>query len=116
MQGIDKTLDDGGGITSNLEEIFKSINIFDNNIPILLNRFVSPLSSTLATTYYHYYIMDTLDVGGDKCVDLAFVPANSESYGLRDGFISRLTVIMRSRSIAEHPCKHQPKLGGQTPY
>ena len=68
MQGIDKTLDDGGGITSNLEEIFKSINIFDNNIPILLNRFVSPLSSTLATTYYHYYIMDTLDVGGDKCV------------------------------------------------
>ena len=83
MQGIDKTLDDGGGITSNLEEIFKSINIFDNNIPILLNRFVSPLSSTLATTYYHYYIMDTLDVGGDKCVDLAFVPANSESYGFK---------------------------------
>ncbi|WP_304966653.1 DUF5686 and carboxypeptidase-like regulatory domain-containing protein, partial [uncultured Parabacteroides sp.] len=90
MQGIDKTLDDGGGITSNLEEIFKSINIFDNNIPILLNRFVSPLSSTLATTYYHYYIMDTLDVGGDRCVDLAFVPANSESYG----FTGRLYITL----------------------
>ena len=90
MQGIDKTLDDGGGITSNLEEIFKSINIFDNNIPILLNRFVSPLSSTLATTYYHYYITDTLDVGGDKCVDLAFVPANSESYG----FTGRLYITL----------------------
>ena len=90
MQGIDKTLNDGGGITSNLEEIFKSINIFDNNIPILLNRFVSPLSSTLATTYYHYYIMDTLDVGGDKCVDLAFVPANSESYG----FTGRLYITL----------------------
>lgn len=90
MQGIDKTLDDGGGITSNLEEIFKSINIFDNNIPILLNRFVSPLSSTLATTYYHYYIMDTLDVGGDKCVDLVFVPANSESYG----FTGRLYITL----------------------
>ena len=90
MQGIDKTLDDGGGITSNLEEIFKSINIFDNNIPILLNRFVSPLSSTLATTYYHYYIMDTLDVGGGKCVDLAFVPANSESYG----FTGRLYITL----------------------
>ena len=90
MQGIDKTLDDGGGITSNLEEIFKSINIFDNNIPILLNRFVSPLSWTLATTYYHYYIMDTLDVGGDKCVDLAFVPANSESYG----FTGRLYITL----------------------
>lgn len=90
LQGVDKTLDDGGGITSNLEEIFRSVNIFDNNIPILLNRFVSPLSSALATTYYHYYIMDTLDIDGDKCVDLGFVPANSESYG----FTGRLYITL----------------------
>lgn len=90
QQGIDKTLDDGGGITSNLEEIFKGVNIFDNNINILLNRFVSPLSSTLATTYYKYYIMDTVMVGGDKCVDLAFVPVNSQSYG----FTGRLYITL----------------------
>ncbi|SEG20245.1 DUF5686 and carboxypeptidase-like regulatory domain-containing protein [Parabacteroides chinchillae] len=90
QQGIDKTLDDGGGITSNLEEIFKGVNIFDNNINILLNRFVSPLSSTLATSYYKYYIMDTLDVSGDKCVDLAFVPVNSQSYG----FTGRLYITL----------------------
>ena len=78
-QGIDKSIDEGG-ITANLEEIFQPINIFENNIKILLNRFVSPLSSTLATTYYKYYIMDTLNVSGDKCVDLAFAPVNSESY------------------------------------
>ena len=104
MQGIDKTLDDGGGITSNLEEIFKSINIFDNNIPILLNRFVSPLSSTLATTYYHYYIMDTLDVGGDKCVDLAFVPANSESYG----FTGRLYITLDGNYAVEKVLLNTP--------
>ena len=34
--------------------------------------------------------MDTLDVGGDKCVDLAFVPANSESYG----FTGRLYITL----------------------
>ena len=90
MQGVDQTLDDGGGITSNLEEIFQGINIFDNNINILLNRFVSPLSSTLATSYYKYYIMDTLDIGGDKCVDLAFVPVNSQSYG----FTGRLYITL----------------------
>lgn len=89
-QGIDETLDDGGGITANLEEIFQGINIFDNNITILLNRFVSPLSSTLATSYYKYYIMDTLDISGDKCVDLAFVPVNSESYG----FTGRLYITL----------------------
>ena len=90
QQGIDKTLDDGGAITANLEEIFKGVNIFDNNINILLNRFVSPLSSTLAVTYYKYYIMDTVDVAGDKCVDLAFVPVNSQSYG----FTGRLYITL----------------------
>ena len=93
QQGVDKGLDDGGGITSNLEEIFKSVNIFDNNITILLNKFVSPLSSTLATTYYHYYIMDTVDIGNDRCVDLAFVPSNSESYG----FTGRLYITLDGR-------------------
>lgn len=90
QQGIDQTLDDGGGITSNLEEIFQGVNIFDNNINILLNRFVSPLSSTLATTYYKYYIMDTVMVSGDKCIDLAFVPVNSQSYG----FTGRLYITL----------------------
>ena len=55
-----------------------------------MNRFVSPLSSTLATSYYKYYIMDTLDVSGDKCVDLAFVPVNSQSYG----FTGRLYITL----------------------
>ncbi|MDL2221498.1 DUF5686 family protein [Parabacteroides sp. OttesenSCG-928-N08] len=81
QEGVDQTLDDGGAITSNLEEILKPINIFDNNITLLLNRFVSPLSSTLAVSYYKYYIMDTVVVAGDPCIDLAFVPVNSQSYG-----------------------------------
>lgn len=79
MQGMDESLDEGG-ITSNLEEMFRHVNIFDNDIKILLNRFVSPLSSTLATSYYKYYIMDTVNVSNDKCIDLAFAPFNSESY------------------------------------
>lgn len=88
-QGIDQTVDEGG-ITSNLEEIFQSVNIFDNNIKILLNNFVSPLSSLLATSYYKYYIMDTLDISGDTCVDLAFVPVNSQGYG----FTGRLYITL----------------------
>lgn len=89
LQGIDKSLDEGG-ITANLQEIFQGINIFDNNINILLNRFVSPLSSALATSYYKYYIMDTVMVGNNECVDLAFVPFNSQSYG----FTGRLYITL----------------------
>jgi WD40 repeat protein len=88
-QGIDETIDEGG-ITSNLEEIFTGVNLFDNNIKILLNSFVSPLSSLLATSYYKYYIMDTVVVAGDSCVDLAFVPVNSQSYG----FTGRLYITL----------------------
>ena len=88
QQGIDQSIDEYGTITANLEEIFQGVDIFDNNITFLLNRFVSPLSSVLANTFYHYYIMDTVDVGGEPCTDLAFVPVNPQSYG----FTGRLYV------------------------
>ena len=90
QQGVDKALDDGGSLTANFEEIFQRVNIFDTNINIMLNRFVSPLSSALATSYYKYYIMDTLVIAGDSCVDLGFVPVNSESYG----FTGRLYITL----------------------
>ncbi|OAV65216.1 TonB-linked outer membrane protein, SusC/RagA family [Bacteroidales bacterium Barb6XT] len=105
QQGIDKTLDDSGTITANLEEIFKGVNISDNNVTILLNRFVSPLSSVLAVSYYKYYIMDTLDVAGDRCVDLAFVPVNSQSYG----FTGRLYVTLDGKYAVKKFLLNVPK-------
>ena len=63
------------------DAIFKDVDINDNSMNLLFNRFVSPLSSTLAVTFYQYYIMDTIMVDGYPCIDLAFVPVNSESYG-----------------------------------
>ena len=41
---------------------------------------MSPLSS-IGPTFYKYYLLDTLDVEGDRCADLAFVPFASESFG-----------------------------------
>lgn len=62
------------------EEVFRDVDIFKNNIELLRNRFVSPLS-TIAPSVYKYYIMDTIEVEGTPCIDLAFVPFNSESHG-----------------------------------
>ena len=70
-----------GSFQENVNAIFKDVDINDNNMNLLFNRFVSPLSSTLAVTFYQYYIMDTIMVDGYPCIDLAFVPVNSESYG-----------------------------------
>jgi len=68
------------GMTQILEEVFKEIDIFQDNIPLFLQRFVSPISS-IGPNFYKYYLYDTLMVGGMQCVDVAFVPFNSESFG-----------------------------------
>ena len=47
---------DKGGIGTNIEAIFADSDIFDENMEVMLNRFVSPINSTLATTFYKYYI------------------------------------------------------------
>lgn len=62
------------------EETFKDIDIFQNDINLLKSRFVSPLSS-FATSFYKYYIIDTLFIDNTPCIDLFFAPFNSESQG-----------------------------------
>jgi len=65
---------------ANINAIFTDVDINDNNINVLFNRFVSPISSDLATSYYQYYIVDTTVINGDQCIDLAFVPVSPENY------------------------------------
>ncbi|MBO4488183.1 MAG: carboxypeptidase-like regulatory domain-containing protein [Bacteroidales bacterium] len=88
MQGADETLDEEGEGT-NLDAIFTEVNIFDNDIELMLNKFVSPLSSSLATIYYHYFITDTVEVDGITCIELSFSPVNSRSFG----FTGRLYIV-----------------------
>lgn len=79
--GLDRDFDYHGNLGASLELLFTGADIFDNEVSFMMNRFVSPISSTLATSYYKYYIMGTAEVGGVMCTDLAFVPYNSQSYG-----------------------------------
>lgn len=62
------------------EETFKDIDIFQDNVSLFNSKFVSPLSK-LGPTFYRYYIMDTIEIEGEKCYDLAFAPFNAESFG-----------------------------------
>lgn len=69
-----------GEIEALYEETFKDVDIFQDNISLFGNRFVSPVSK-LGPTFYKYYIMDTVDIQGEKCINLAFTPFNVESFG-----------------------------------
>ena len=80
MEGIDEVLGQEG-IDASLSEMFVPIDIYDNDIEVMLNHFTSPLNSALATTFYKFYITDTVEEGGQRCAELSFVPANDRSYG-----------------------------------
>lgn len=69
-----------GEIEALYEETFKDVDIFQDNISLFGNKFVSPVSK-LGPTFYKYYIMDTVNIAGDRCIDLAFTPFNVESFG-----------------------------------
>ena len=77
--GIDDMISDES-IEVVFEETFKDVDIFQDNITLFRNKFVSPLS-TLGPTFYKYYIMDTIEIEGERCIDLAFTPHNPESMG-----------------------------------
>jgi hypothetical protein len=82
--GLDEILSQQG-MQATIDEVFKDVNIYQDNITLFTNKFVSPLSK-LGVSFYKYYLMDTLQVDNEKCVDLAFVPFNSESFGFTGHF------------------------------
>ena len=79
--GIDDFMP-AGEIQAAVEEALVDMDIFENNITIFKREFTSPLAANvLSQSFYKYYIMDTVSVDGERCVDLTFVPFNPETFG-----------------------------------
>lgn len=92
------------GMTQMLEEVFKETDIFQNNIPLFLQRFVSPIAS-FGPNYYKYYLLDTTEVDGNKCLDVGFAPFNSESFG----FVGHLYVTLDSTFFIKKSILNVPR-------
>ncbi|MBO4813662.1 MAG: carboxypeptidase-like regulatory domain-containing protein [Muribaculaceae bacterium] len=91
-EGIEDGLD-AASVERFLDDAVREIDIYDNDIQLMQNRFVSPLSS-IGSSFYKYYLTDTVDIDGDLCVRLSFVPFNPESFG----FIGRVYVLLNDSS------------------
>lgn len=76
--GIDEAFNDGN-VGTMLEEMFREVDIYSDDITMMANRFVSPLSA-IGADYYKYFITDTLDIDGTRCIQLTFTPHNHESF------------------------------------
>lgn len=71
-----------------VEDVFREIDLYQDNVNILQNRFVSPLSR-IAPDFYKFYLTDTVTVpDGSRLIELSFAPRNPASFG----FTGRLYV------------------------
>ena len=85
--GVDELADERSMQTL-MEDMFREIDLYDEDVNILQNRFVSPLSR-IAPDFYKFYLTDTVDApDGGRLIELSFAPRNPASFG----FTGRLYV------------------------
>lgn len=79
--GIEQNLDDGT-MTQRLEDIFSKVDVKEEYISLLNNRFISPLSSH-GRTFYKYYLTDTIVYRGEVCQVVDYYPFNTRDFCFR---------------------------------
>lgn len=67
---------DNNGISSYVNKLYADIDVYENNIAILTNQFLSPVAGS-APTFYRFYIRDTVQEDGIQLVRLNFMPRNT---------------------------------------
>jgi hypothetical protein len=66
---------DVNGISSYLDRLYEDVDIYQNNISVLTNEFLSPIAD-MAPSFYRFYITDTVEKEGVQLVRLQFTPKN----------------------------------------
>lgn len=89
---------DNKGVTANLNYIFQNINIYDNEILFLTNKFLSPIAGT-APAFYRYYITDTITLKDTRCIRLFFEPRNPSDFLFHGDLYVTLDSAYAVRSI-----------------
>ncbi len=91
--GIDEHIDQEN-IKKVLDDFMGEVDIFQNDVTLLTNRFVSPLSR-IAIDFYKFYLNDTVMVGSERCAVLSFVPFTPQTFG----FLGRLYVSLEDTTM-----------------
>lgn len=82
--GMDEMLDQQSTQTL-YEDVLREVDVYCNDIPLLQNRFVSPLSR-IAPDFYKFYLTDTVAIDSTECIELTFVPRNTATFGFTGRF------------------------------
>ena len=80
--GINDYFQTGDVLNVVVKDVFTNVDLYQDDIRILQRPFTSPMSEK-GIGFYRYYIEDTLAIGQDSCIHLAFVPNNMQDMGFR---------------------------------
>ena len=70
---------DNEGLSNYFNKLYDKVDIYDNNISLLTNQFLSPIANS-APTFYRYYITDTIKTAKPYLVELSFFPRNKSDF------------------------------------
>lgn len=65
-----------------IDYLYQDIDLYNNNITLLTNQFVSPLSN-ISPVIYKFRIIDTVMVNNLSCINLAFQPRNKLDFAFQ---------------------------------
>jgi hypothetical protein len=86
-EGVDE-IADAQSMQTLMEDVFREVDLYKDDVNILQNRFVSPLSK-IAPDFYKFYLTDTIATPeGERMIELSFAPRNPAAFG----FTGRLYV------------------------
>ncbi|MDB5273219.1 MAG: carboxypeptidase-like regulatory protein [Chitinophagaceae bacterium] len=70
---------DNDGLNNYVNYLYQDVDIYDNNITMLTNQFLSPVSN-VAPTFYRFFIIDTVTTSDVKLIQLDFEPRNESDF------------------------------------
>ena len=71
---------DNKGVMAYMQHMYQDVDIYDNNITILTNQFLSPIAD-MAPTFYKFYLKDTVRTDeGQQLARLQFEPRNPSAF------------------------------------
>jgi len=62
-------------ISTYMKNLYQDIDLYENNLYVVTNSFLSPIAD-MAPTFYKFYITDTVAYQGIKLIELSFFPRN----------------------------------------
>ena len=80
--GVNDLIETGTIFTTLAKDVFTEVDIYDDQVRLLQYPFTSPIGRD-AISFYRFYIVDTLDVRGDSCIQVSFLPNNQQDFGFR---------------------------------